>query len=79
MSTEEKVAELLAIQNRIQQLKAQQQSPVERIRFPNGSDVTFRSMSDIDVALRNAERELESLESPSTVPTRARRVYLRPY
>ena len=74
MST--KAERLAEINKRIRQLEAQEQSPVETLRFPNGSSMTFRSRDDIKQALRDARRERNELES-GTVTRRARRVKVR--
>lgn len=77
MSSQSKHAQIKSLEKRIEQLKAQRQSPVERIGFPNGSSLTYRTMSDISQALANAQLELDALQTPSTKPRRARRVHIR--
>lgn len=75
MSETTKVEKLLALQRRIDNLKIQRGSPVEALRYPNGASVTFRTMDDIDRALKNAEAELVKMESGTK--RRARRVSIR--
>ena len=74
MST--KAQQLADLNSRIQQLQRQLQSPVEALRFPNGSSMTFRSRDDILRALQDARRDRDALESGTTT-TRTRRIKVR--